>query len=227
MRQHWHVAGGDEIEHRFGEARRCDPDGDARPAVWLSGRNLPRVDVLPFVEASAYDILWAEHVVVEEAALQRHHALLDPGGVILVEPRIDVRRARGDANAVGHRDARHFERRRLVGRTVVDPRQHVAVEVDMMPRAGWTLAVACPTTGGASPTPGEHDARERREHIALEGMWRAKSKHAVQDHRQQRRTGGDCSTVKLRAVSRCEAAYAHHVPGEPQRDDHRRRSPIP
>ena len=40
-----------------------------RPAVYLSGRNLPAVDVLPWAEASAYDILWAEQVVVEEAAL--------------------------------------------------------------------------------------------------------------------------------------------------------------
>ena len=49
-----------------------------RPAVWLSGRNLPRVDVLPFVEASAYDILWAEHVVVEEAALTGADAVANP-----------------------------------------------------------------------------------------------------------------------------------------------------
>jgi large subunit ribosomal protein L4 len=40
-----------------------------RPAVYLSGRNLPAVDVLPYGEAAAYDILWADQVVVEEAAL--------------------------------------------------------------------------------------------------------------------------------------------------------------
>ena len=49
-----------------------------RPAVWLSGRNLPRVDVLPFAEASAYDILWAEQVVVEEAALTGGEAVANP-----------------------------------------------------------------------------------------------------------------------------------------------------
>jgi large subunit ribosomal protein L4 len=38
-------------------------------ALVLSARNLPRVDVLPFTEASAYDVLWAEVVVVEEPAL--------------------------------------------------------------------------------------------------------------------------------------------------------------
>jgi large subunit ribosomal protein L4 len=38
-------------------------------ALYLSARNLPRVDVLPFAEASAYDVLWCEVVVVEEPAL--------------------------------------------------------------------------------------------------------------------------------------------------------------
>ncbi len=38
-------------------------------ALYLSARNLPRVDVLPFSDAAAYDILWAEVVVVEEPAL--------------------------------------------------------------------------------------------------------------------------------------------------------------
>ena len=41
----------------------------ANEAVYLSGRNLPAVDVLPYPEASAYDVLWAEAVVVEEGAL--------------------------------------------------------------------------------------------------------------------------------------------------------------
>jgi large subunit ribosomal protein L4 len=38
-------------------------------ALVLSARNLPRVDVLPYTDASAYDVLWAEVVVVEEPAL--------------------------------------------------------------------------------------------------------------------------------------------------------------
>lgn len=37
--------------------------------VYLSGRNVPTVRVLPFADASAYDILWAEVLVVEQAAL--------------------------------------------------------------------------------------------------------------------------------------------------------------
>jgi large subunit ribosomal protein L4 len=49
-----------------------------RPAVWLSGRNLPKVDVLPYSDASAYDILWAEHVVIEEAAVTGGEAVANP-----------------------------------------------------------------------------------------------------------------------------------------------------
>ena len=38
-------------------------------ALYLSARNLPRVDVLPFSDASAYDVIWAEVIVIEEPAL--------------------------------------------------------------------------------------------------------------------------------------------------------------
>jgi large subunit ribosomal protein L4 len=36
--------------------------------VHLSGRNLPAVEVKPWGEASAYDILWSDVVIVEESA---------------------------------------------------------------------------------------------------------------------------------------------------------------
>jgi large subunit ribosomal protein L4 len=38
--------------------------------VYLSGRNIPGLQVMPWGEASAYDILWADLVVVEEPALE-------------------------------------------------------------------------------------------------------------------------------------------------------------
>jgi large subunit ribosomal protein L4 len=41
----------------------------ANEALYLSGRNLPSVDVMPYAQASAYDVLWADAVVVEEGAL--------------------------------------------------------------------------------------------------------------------------------------------------------------
>ena len=37
--------------------------------VYLSGRNMPAVQVMNYHEASAYDILWSDTVLVEEAAL--------------------------------------------------------------------------------------------------------------------------------------------------------------
>jgi large subunit ribosomal protein L4 len=40
----------------------------ANEALYLSGRNLPTVEVLPYAEAAAYDILWSDAVVVEEGA---------------------------------------------------------------------------------------------------------------------------------------------------------------
>ncbi len=38
-------------------------------ALYLSARNLPKVDVLAYHEASAYDVIWSDVVVVEEGAL--------------------------------------------------------------------------------------------------------------------------------------------------------------
>jgi len=43
----------------------------AKPAVYLSARNLPAVHVMPYQDASTYEILWSDVVVVESAALDR------------------------------------------------------------------------------------------------------------------------------------------------------------
>ena len=37
--------------------------------VFLSGRNVPGLEVMSYIEASAYDILWSEAVVVEQGAI--------------------------------------------------------------------------------------------------------------------------------------------------------------
>jgi large subunit ribosomal protein L4 len=42
-----------------------------KPAVWKSARNLQGVQVRAFGQASAYDVLWADCVIVESAALER------------------------------------------------------------------------------------------------------------------------------------------------------------
>ena len=44
------------------------------PNVYLSGRNLPRVHVMRFADATAYEVLWSDAVLVELPALA-------PGGV--------------------------------------------------------------------------------------------------------------------------------------------------
>lgn len=43
-----------------------------RPEVYLSGRNIPDLEVMPYQQASAYDLLWADAVVVEEPAVGGH-----------------------------------------------------------------------------------------------------------------------------------------------------------
>ncbi len=43
-----------------------------RPDVYRSSRNIPRVRVLPYTEAAAYDLLWADVLVVEEDAIGGH-----------------------------------------------------------------------------------------------------------------------------------------------------------
>jgi len=49
-------------------------DGNAHN-VYLSGRNLPTVEVMRFADATAYDVLWADAVVVELSAFDA-----TPGG---------------------------------------------------------------------------------------------------------------------------------------------------
>ena len=39
-----------------------------KPAIYLSGRNIPLVRVLPFADASAYDIIHADALLIEQAA---------------------------------------------------------------------------------------------------------------------------------------------------------------
>ncbi len=41
----------------------------AKPNVFLSGRNLPQVHVMPYADVSTYHILWSDVVLIESAAL--------------------------------------------------------------------------------------------------------------------------------------------------------------
>jgi large subunit ribosomal protein L4 len=55
--------------------------------LYLSGRNLPTAEVMTFADASAYDVIWSDTVVVEQAAL---------GGGEPVGPGTTSERARGE-----------------------------------------------------------------------------------------------------------------------------------
>lgn len=41
----------------------------AKPNVYLSGRNLPRVEVLPYADVSTYHLLWSDVVLIEASAI--------------------------------------------------------------------------------------------------------------------------------------------------------------
>jgi large subunit ribosomal protein L4 len=47
--------------------------------VYLSGRNIPRVRVARFADATAYDVLWSDVVVVEASALESAEAAVEAG----------------------------------------------------------------------------------------------------------------------------------------------------
>ena len=49
-----------------------------RREVYLSSRNVPNVTVLPFGEESAYDVLWAQTVVIERSAVEGGGASEEP-----------------------------------------------------------------------------------------------------------------------------------------------------
>ena len=51
----------------------------AKRTIYLSGRNLPAVHVMPYVEATAYEVLWSDVVLVEEGVFGAD------GGLVSVE----------------------------------------------------------------------------------------------------------------------------------------------
>ena len=53
----------------LGETKTLILTAGSKPAVYLSGRNVPHIAVLPFTDATAYDILHADALVIESAAL--------------------------------------------------------------------------------------------------------------------------------------------------------------
>jgi large subunit ribosomal protein L4 len=52
----------------------------AKPNVYLSGRNLPNVHVLPYSDVSTYHLLWSDLVIIEQAALTGTQIATEDGG---------------------------------------------------------------------------------------------------------------------------------------------------
>lgn len=64
--------------------------------VYLSGRNLPTVKVMPFGEESAYDLLWASTVLIEVSALESATEKAEAEGL---DEKAEARIARAEARA--------------------------------------------------------------------------------------------------------------------------------
>jgi hypothetical protein len=45
---------------------------EMQPTICRSARNIPRVNVMRYADASALDVLWADSLVIEEAAFSAH-----------------------------------------------------------------------------------------------------------------------------------------------------------
>jgi large subunit ribosomal protein L4 len=45
-------------------------DGPSARNVYLAGRNIPGVRIMPFADVTAYDVLWSDAVVIEAPALE-------------------------------------------------------------------------------------------------------------------------------------------------------------
>jgi large subunit ribosomal protein L4 len=71
----------------------------AKPAVYLSARNLPNVDVLPYADVSTYNILWSDVVVIEASALGQELAPLAEKAAELRPTRKSAARAKAAVDA--------------------------------------------------------------------------------------------------------------------------------
>jgi large subunit ribosomal protein L4 len=71
----------------------------AKPNVFLSGRNLPNVHVMPYHDVSTYHILWSDLVLIEEPALKGQasdvgHRTSENTGEVRAEPTKKIARAK-------------------------------------------------------------------------------------------------------------------------------------
>jgi large subunit ribosomal protein L4 len=71
-----------------------------KPNVFLSGRNLPNVHVMPYGDVSTYHIIWSDVVLVESAALGQAMAPVAEKELAKVKVRRFVKRAAAQGDAV-------------------------------------------------------------------------------------------------------------------------------
>ncbi len=79
----------------------------AKPAVYLSGRNLPNVVVQPYSDVSTYHLLWSEMVLVEAPAIGQ---VLAPVSENALE-KVKVRKAQAKAPSKAKEEAKKAERK--------------------------------------------------------------------------------------------------------------------
>ena len=73
-----------------------------KPKVHLSSRNLKSVRVLPWGEASAYDVLWADLVLVESTAFEKQtEGVLDETPTMDVAPAVSITAEAEDVSEEG------------------------------------------------------------------------------------------------------------------------------
>ncbi len=53
-----------------------------KKVVYLSGRNMPRVEIMPFGQEAAYNVLWASTIVIERSALEKATADAEEAGLV-------------------------------------------------------------------------------------------------------------------------------------------------
>jgi large subunit ribosomal protein L4 len=89
-----------------------------KPNVFLSGRNLPNVHVMPYSDVSTYHILWSDLVVIEEGALSGASPTADGDGG---EPRRTTTAGSGDSGQRRRTAASHSDSEQTTKKKVARP----------------------------------------------------------------------------------------------------------
>jgi hypothetical protein len=146
MRQNWHVAGGQQLEEKLLQSRRGHVVGRLDEDV----AGVAQRHEVPTTQAGQE--IWNDVIVGAGDELERNvlhiqnllkllDCLADLRARIVIEARQNMRRAGHLHDAVRDERACHFQRNGKVGRTIIDPRQYVTVQVDHVRRRNevWSM----------------------------------------------------------------------------------------